>query len=205
MRWTEDTVLRTNSNFGTKKVCNDLGTTPTSNGSRFNPIDLLHRQVFAERAGPARLVPDVERILLEAMIEDPHRACIPANPHAAAQILGRGGIVGLGHLDVAIAINRALGLLKRGEPLGRQWPQDWLLDFAKHTTDVLPCGAMNPGVGDIRLPMCKMAILFVKTLEPAAFECSLLHVIDAAFNLALMPWREQLTISPLSIDLTPVL
>jgi hypothetical protein len=51
---------------------------------------------------------------------------------------------------------------------------------------------MNPGVGDIGFPMREMAILFWKTLELAALESILLHVVDAPFHLTLVPWRVRL-------------
>ena len=161
-------------------------------GAPLDAADLLGREMLAERTEAAWLVPQMQRDLLEAVIEDPHGPRVPANPHAAAQVFGRGRIIGLGHLDVAIAIDRALGLLKRGEPLGRQRPQGRLLDFAKYSAHVLARGAMNPSVGDIRLPMRKMAILFLKALELAALESILLHVVDAAFHLTLVPWHVRL-------------
>src|ERR1700719_5321430 len=126
------------------------------------------------------------------MIEDPYRAGVPTDPHPASQILGWRGVIGLGYLHMAIAIHGSLRFLERGESLGRQRPQDRLLHFAKHTTHVLPRGAMNPRVGDGRLPMRKMVILFLKTLELAALESILLNVIDASFYLAFMPWHVRL-------------
>ena len=74
--------------------------------------DLLRHEVIAERTEAARLVAHVQRDLLEAMIEDPHYPRVPTDPHAAAQVLGRRGVIGLGHLDVAVAIDRALRFLE---------------------------------------------------------------------------------------------
>ena len=61
----------------------------------------------------ARLALEVKRDLLEPLIEDPDQVAIPADPHLPAQVLRRHRVVRLGHLDVAVAMDRAAGLPRR--------------------------------------------------------------------------------------------
>jgi hypothetical protein len=48
---------------------------------------------------------------------------------------------------------------------------------------------MDPGVGDRLLPRAQEGILFLQRGECTSFEGVLLDVIDAAFDLALVPGR----------------
>ena len=51
-----------------------------------------------------RLGQRVDRDDFPALVEHAEQAGLPAHPDLAADILGRHGVVGLGHLDVAIAM-----------------------------------------------------------------------------------------------------
>ena len=147
------------------------------------------RVLGAETAGQ---VPCVERDLREALVEDTDQPRVPAHPHLPAQILQRHGVVSPVNLDVAVAMHHPLRFAEIGETLGRQRQERGLFPFAEHLADLLPGRAVDARIGHRLFPVLQMAVLLRHARERVPLEGVLLHVIDAAFHLALMPGRVRL-------------
>ena len=74
--------------------------------STFDAADLLRGDVLVLRAEPSRLLLDVEGDLLHARVEQANRMAVPPRPEFSAEILGRSRVVGLGHFDVPVSVDR---------------------------------------------------------------------------------------------------
>ena len=151
----------------------------------------LHRRDFPGvdvlrlRAEAARLALDVDGDLVHPVVEDPHQPPVPADPDLTSQILRRHGVVCLGHLDVAIAVDRPLGLAERGEPPRRQREKRRPLHLRKDLADLPARRAVQTGVGDRGLPLKEVLVLGRQTPERAALQGVVLNVADAALDLPL--------------------
>lgn len=119
----------------------------------FQAADLLACHVAGVRAESTRLAPQVQRDLLETMIEDAHGPPVPPRPHRAAEILRRHRVERLRDFDVSVAAHLALGLVEQREAFARQRQQRGPLQFREHTAHLPPRAAVNPRVGHRRFPL----------------------------------------------------
>ena len=93
--------------------------------------------------------------LFPAVVEDAHQPRVPANPHGTSQILRRRRVISLGHFHMAVTIDLALGFVKVAERFQRQGYQRCAFHLLKDFAHLLLRGAVNPRVGDGRLPIRK--------------------------------------------------
>ena len=70
-------------------------------------------------AEPARLHAEMLGDLLQPLVEDPYHMAVPTDPDIAPQILRRHGVIGLGHLHVAVTVDLPPSLLEGREPARR--------------------------------------------------------------------------------------
>lgn len=90
--------------------------------------------------------------LLPLVVEHADQMRVPANPHAAADVLRRRGVVRLVDLQMAVAIDGAPGLAEQGEAIRRQRRERRSFDRLELLAN-LPLGrAVNPRIGDRLLP-----------------------------------------------------
>ena len=88
---------------------------------------------------------------------------------------------------MAVAMDPSAGFLEAGKTLQRQRLQGSPFDVGEVLADLLAGGAMQPRVGHGLLPVEQEAVLFVQAGESPALEGVFLDVVDAAFDLALVP------------------
>src|SRR5262245_1522315 len=166
-----------------------LGAVDQVLGAAFDSADLGRVQMSVEGAEAAGAVANMRGDQLEALVEDAHQAGVPAHPDGATQVLRRHGVVGAADLDVTVAMNHALAFLEVGESLRRQRQQRRLLDLLEDRTDLPTRRAVNACVGHGPFPIEQITVLLLETREGATFERVLLYVVDATFDLALVPRR----------------
>ena len=75
--------------------------------------------------------------------------CDPARPKPVSHCHS---VPSVGHLDVAIAVDDPLALVKEGKPLGRQGLKRGPLDLLERLADLLLRGPVDPRVGDRLFP-----------------------------------------------------
>ena len=151
-------------------VCGPMPRTfPRDRRRPFQAADLLGGQVLRVRAESSLLVPHVDGDLLEASVENPHHAGVPARPDGVPQILRRHGVVRLGHFHVTVTADLPRRFLKTREPFARQRPQHGSLYFEKHPAHVPPRRAVNPRVGHRRFPMRQVVVLAHRLANFLAF------------------------------------
>src|SRR5229473_1593228 len=141
------------------------------------------------RAEAARLTLDVQGNLLQALVEDTHHTRIPAHPYRPRQVFRRHRVISLVHLDVSVAMDAALTLMEERETLRRQRPQGRPFHVREQLAYLLPRRAMHARVRHGTLPVAQEAILLVQAGEGPSLEGVVLHIVDATFHLALVPWR----------------
>src|SRR5439155_8462596 len=112
-------------------------------GTPFNAAALGSGDVSAIRGEAPGLMLGMDGNLLELSIEDPHHPAIPAGPHGRAQILGRHGVVRLGHFHVPVAVDDALAFLEGGKAPRRQRQQRRPLRLLEDLAYLAARGAMN--------------------------------------------------------------
>lgn len=151
--------------------------------------DLGAGDVRRLRAEATRFVPDMQGDLLQALVEDPHQAPVPAGPHLPAQVLRRHRVVGPLDLDMAVAVHHPPRLVEVGEVLGRQGQQSGPLDFGEVGADLAAGGAVQARVSHRLLPVQQEAILLLQAVEGPPLQGVLLHVVDAPFHLPLVARR----------------
>ena len=128
----------------------------------------------------------VHRDLLHSLVEDPHHAAVPADPHLPRQVLRRHGIVGPLDLDVAVAMHDAASFAIRRERLGRQWQECLPLHVGEVLANLKARGAVDPRVGHGQLPLPQKAVLLLQAGEHAPFEGIVLNIADAVLDLSLV-------------------
>jgi len=118
----------------------------------FHAGDLLRSDVLRVGAEATRLLPHMRPDLLQPIVEDPHDAAVPAHPDRTPQVLRWHRVVGLGHLDVAIAMHLAPRFVEERKTLGRQGSQRRTFHFQKQLADLLANGAVHARVGNRLFP-----------------------------------------------------
>ena len=88
---------------------------------------------------------------------------------------------------MAVAADLALRLAEVLEPRGREWQEGGSFRFVEVGEHLLLGRAVNPSVSRAAFPLQKELILLGETCELPLLERVLLHVIDAAFDLPLVP------------------
>ena len=130
--------------------------------------------------------------LLHLLGANPHQVPVPAYPHAAANVLRRNRVVGLGHLHVPVAMHAALGFLEQREPTRRQRPQRLAFDLLKHLAHLLARCTVDPRVGHRRLPRDQVTVLLGQRGKPPALQGVALDVADSSLDFALVAGRVRL-------------
>ncbi len=85
-----------------------------------------------------------------------------------------------------------MGLVEEGEPLDGQRQQRPPLRLLEELFDLLLGRAVNPLVGHLRLPVQEELVLLGQAREDPPLQGVPLHVLHAAFDLALVPRRVRL-------------
>ena len=89
-------------------------------------------------------------------------------------------------------MHRPPGLVEEREPSRRQRQQRRPLDLLEHLAHLLSCGAVDASVGDRRLPMFQVPVLFLKAGERPPLQRVVLHISHPTFDLALVAWSIRL-------------
>ena len=161
-------------------------------GSMLYTADLLGRDVLRLRAETARLPSNVDRELLEPVVEDAYQPRVPAGPDRASQVFGRGGVVRLGHLDMAIAVDDPLALVKEGKPLPRQRLKRGPLDLLERLAELLLRGPVDPRLGHRLFPFEQVPVLRLQTVERVTLQPVVLGVAHAPLDLPFVTGRVRL-------------
>src|SRR5690606_13663622 len=115
-------------------------------GSSFHAADLLRGNMLLVRAEASRFFARVHRDLLEALIENANRACVPAHPDFVREILGRHRVERFLYFDMAIAVHTPRAFFKARKTLPSKWLQCWSITAAKQGADLFLGRAMNARV-----------------------------------------------------------
>src|SRR5271169_593155 len=130
--------------------------------------------------------------LLHSVVEDSHQPQVPPYPERVAPVLRRHRVIRLSHLDMPIPMHDPFPFMEEREPLHWQRLQGPTLHFLKELADLLADRAVNTGVGHRGFPVEEMFILLLQARETVALQPILLDIIDAAFDLPLVPRRARL-------------
>ncbi len=87
---------------------------------------------------------------------------------------------------MAVTVDLPLGLVEEGEPSNRQRRQRRPFHFLEGLLHLLAGGAVDAGVGHLRLPLQQMSILLGETGEGSALQGVALNVAHVALDLALV-------------------
>ncbi len=136
----------------------------------------------AAQAGPA-----MDGDLLKIVIIDPHQPGIVPHPDFSTQILRRYGVVGSGHLDVAVTMDPAAAFVEHGEGIGWQSLQRRPLHLLEDLAHLALGSAVDTGIRYRGLPAQEEAIELGETPEDPALDGVILHILYPAFDLALLP------------------
>ena len=128
----------------------------------------------------------MEGDLPHAQVEHPDGAPVPARPDFASDVLVRHAVVGLPHLDAAVAVHRAAGLLEGREEHGRQRQQGVPLALLEAPAHMEPGRAVQALVGDVALPPAQEGVLGRQGVEDAPLQRVALHIADPPLDLALV-------------------
>lgn len=110
------------------------------------------------RAEATRLLTHVRRDLLEALIGNPHRSCVPSHPDLVREILGRHRVERLINCDGAIAMHASRAFLEARETLPSKRLECWSSTAAEHGADLLLRRAMNVRVRGLRFPRLEVLV-----------------------------------------------
>ena len=127
----------------------------------------------------------VDADLLHLEVKDAHEPRLGAYPQLPADKLRGHGIVRLLKLDVAVAVNRALGFGEAGKQISGKWSECGPLR-GEELGDLLLDRAVNARVGHGRFPLHQELVLLRQARKLAAPEGIFLDVVDSGLDLALM-------------------
>src|SRR5476649_1590898 len=103
-------------------------------------------------------------------LNKPHQPRLAADPDFAPDVFRGRGVVRLVKLDMAVEVHAALPLLVAGKQARGQRQQGRLLGRAEQRADLLADRPVDPGVGDVLLPLAEEDVLRAEALEAAALE-----------------------------------
>ena len=129
------------------------GTPQQPLGAPFHAADLFGCDVGGMGAEAAsRLLLDVNADLFQLLIEDPHQAAVPTHPYVLAAVFRRSRVIPAIHLDMAVAMHGVLAFVEEGEAFQGKRGQRGTLHAFKQLAHLLLGRAVNPQVGNGRLP-----------------------------------------------------
>ena len=125
----------------------------------------------------------------ELIIKNPQQTAVVTDPHLAAQKLRRRAVAGPINRDVSVAGDLAPDFVIERKSIRWELCQRRTFQRFKRATDLFASRSVDPRVGNIRFPTMQVFVLRRKRLELMTAERVLLHIVDPAFDLALVTRR----------------
>ncbi len=177
---------------GARQRSNQAATPQQIIGTPFDDVPFAAVQVSGIGGELSRLGQRVQGDRFPARVVNAQPPVLLPHPDLAADVFGRGRVIGLLELHITIALHPAQRVLEPREQTRRQRLQGRAFHGFKEFAHLLADRAVNARVGHVLFPVRKMTVVRRQTGKAPALDRVVLRILYARLHFPLVPGHDRL-------------